>query len=172
VVDWARFEAARPDLAEAASAMLYRYGVGLAFLATVRIDGGPRVHPMCPIRHAGGLYGLLIPSPKRRDLLRDGRFSMHSFPAEENEDACYLTGSAGRVDDRRTRNAVERRFLDERPNLSLGGSDLSDHLLFEFDITTCLVTRTTGHGDPHPWHEAWHADGEGRSPAERPMPAR
>jgi hypothetical protein len=27
--------------------LLYQFGVGLAFLSTVRPDGGPRLHPLC-----------------------------------------------------------------------------------------------------------------------------
>ena len=51
VVTWGGFSLERPDLAEAGRGLLYQFGVGLAFLATVRRDGGPRVHPMCPIAH-------------------------------------------------------------------------------------------------------------------------
>lgn len=89
MVNWRGLESARPNLATAGQDLLYQFGVGLAFLATVRADGGPRVHPMCPILHGDGLYALLVPSPKRSDLVRDGRFSMHSFPSDENEDAFY-----------------------------------------------------------------------------------
>ena len=91
---WKALSSARPDLTDAGRELLYEFGVGLAFLATVRRDGGPRVHPMCPLIHEDGLYGFLIPSPKRADLIRDGRYSMHSFPLEQNEDAFYLTGIA------------------------------------------------------------------------------
>jgi hypothetical protein len=44
---WADFQRVRPDLAEAGRRLLYQFGVGLAFLATVRADGGPRLHPRC-----------------------------------------------------------------------------------------------------------------------------
>jgi hypothetical protein len=42
-VAWGEFERAQPGLAEAGRVLLYQDGVGLAFLATVRADGGPRV---------------------------------------------------------------------------------------------------------------------------------
>jgi hypothetical protein len=42
-VAWGEFERAQPGLAEARRVLLYQYGVGLAFLATVRADAGPRV---------------------------------------------------------------------------------------------------------------------------------
>ena len=155
VVDWSGLRAERPDLADAGETLLYQYGVGLAFLATVRSDGGPRVHPMCPILHEGGLYALLVPSPKRQDLLRDGRYSMHSFPSEDNEDAFCVSGRSLQVTDPPTRTAVVIRFIDERPNLSLTESALDDQLLFTFEIASCLLSRTTGHGDPEPRHVVW-----------------
>jgi hypothetical protein len=157
MVTWRELESARPDLAEGGRGLLYQFGVGLAFLATVRSDGGPRVHPMCPVLHDGGLYALLIPSPKREDLLRDRRYSMHSFPTDGNEDAFYLAGFAHLVDASERRSALIRQFLDERPTLAVTASDLDDQRAFEFDIATCLLTRTTGHGDPDPRHTIWHA---------------
>ncbi len=109
-VSWATFAAERPDLAQGGRDLLYQFGVGLGFLATVRRDGGPRVHPVCPILHDGELYLLLIPSPKRDDLLRDKRFALHSFPADDNEDAFSVTGTAEPVDDPALREAAIARF--------------------------------------------------------------
>lgn len=157
MVGWGELESARPDLAEAGRGLLYQFGVGLAFMATVRPDGGPRVHPMCPVLHDGGLFALLIPSPKREDLIRDRRYSMHSFPTESDEDAFYLTGLAQPADADDRRAALIRQFLDERPTIGLATSDLDNQVAFEFDITTCMLTRTTGHGDPDPRHTIWHA---------------
>jgi len=84
---WDRFRQVRPDLAEAGRSLFYQHGVGLAFVATVRPDGGPRVHPMCPVITEDGLFAFIIPSPKRAALIRDGRFAMHTFPCPQNEDA-------------------------------------------------------------------------------------
>ena len=93
-VTWGEFERAEPGLAEAGRALLYQFGVGFAFLATVGRDGGPRMHPMCPLIHDGGLYAFIVPGPKQADLHRDGRYALHSFPCEDNEDAFYCTGRA------------------------------------------------------------------------------
>ena len=65
---WPEFAALRPDLAEAGRALLYQFGVGLGFLATTRADGGPRVHPMCPIMTEVGMFAFIVPGPKQRDL--------------------------------------------------------------------------------------------------------
>lgn len=154
---WKRLRSARPDLTDAGRELLYEFGVGLAFLATVRRDGGPRVHPMCPLIHDDGIYAFLIPSPKRADLIRDGRYSMHSFPMEQNEDAFYLTGIAHPVAEENLRAALVARFIAERHTLSLTPAELDEQQLFEFHIATCMMTRTKGHGDPSPTHTIWHA---------------
>ena len=51
MLTWSEFAAREPELAASGRSLLYQYGVGLAFLGTVRRDGGPRLHPMCPIMH-------------------------------------------------------------------------------------------------------------------------
>jgi hypothetical protein len=153
---WRDFEADQPELASAGRSLLYQFGVGLAFLATVRSDGGPRVNPMCPLIDESGLFAFLIPGPKRADLHRDGRYAMHSFPADENEDAFSLTGRAWPDDDRERRRTLEAQFLEER-GLQEPPEGLRDQELFVFEIERCLHTATTGHGDPHPRHRVWRA---------------
>jgi hypothetical protein len=74
MVTWKEFAVAAPELARAGRALIHQFQVGLAFLATVRKDGGPRLHPVCPVFSEDRLFVLITAeSPKRRDLLRDGR---------------------------------------------------------------------------------------------------
>jgi hypothetical protein len=154
VFTWQRFATERPDLATPGRQLLYRFGVGLAFLATTRPDGAPRLHPMCPILVGDGLYALIIPSPKRGDLRRDGRYAMHSFPTDDNEDAFSISGAVTPVEDPTVRSAIVERFLAER-NLDEPPEDLPTWEAFEFLIESSLLTRTTGHGDPAPRHTSW-----------------
>ena len=56
---WSEFEELRPDLAGAGRQLFTQFGIGLAFLATVRPDGGPRLHPMCPMLVEGGLFAFI-----------------------------------------------------------------------------------------------------------------
>jgi hypothetical protein len=156
MLTWDEFATNRPDLAEAGRALLYQHGVGLAFLATVRSDGGPRLHPMCPLLHDGGLFAFIVPSPKQQDLVRNGLFAMHSFPCPDNEDAFYLTGTATHVDNDDLRAAVSDRFVNERRAFKVPAPSEHD-LLFGFLVATCLLTRTSGHGDSRPVHTVWHA---------------
>jgi hypothetical protein len=158
VATWGELRAARPDLAEAGTALLYQFGVGLGFLATVRKDGGPRVHPMCPLLTDDGLYALLVPSPKCDDLRRDGRYALHGFPRPDDEDAVYLTGTATVVDDAGACRTLLEQFVAERAGIGMTLESLHpNQTVFAFDVEMCMVTRTTGHGDPAPQHEIWHA---------------
>src|SRR3954451_23587051 len=97
MASWSDFAAADPSLAAAIRVLLEQYGPGMAYLATVRADGGPRVHPVSPVFTDEGLYCFVVASPKRRDLARDGRYALHSFPPEESDDEAFLTGRAIRV---------------------------------------------------------------------------
>ena len=155
---WSEFAAVRPDLAEGGKALLYPFGtVGLGYLATVRKDGGPRVHPMCPLLHGAGLYAFIEPGPKRHDLLRDGRYALQCFPSRaENEDAFYVTGRAERIDDTGLATAAASTFWKER-KLDEPPPEAHTTMLFELLIDRVMLTRTTGYGDWNPQHTIWSA---------------
>lgn len=105
-VRWATLEREKPDLAAAGRNLLMARGEGFAFLSTVRKDGGPRVHPVTVIIGGGGIWAFLAPSPKERDIERDGRFALHSFPALEGHDEFYMSGRGRREDREEVRRAV------------------------------------------------------------------
>lgn len=156
MVRWSDFRQARPDLAAAGRELFYQFGVGLGFLATIRRDGGPRVHPVCPVITDNGLFTLVIPSRKRADLHRDGRCALHAFPTPNNEDAFYVTGMAVVRRDGALRRSIDSIFLDECDWKS-PPPGFEDQQLFEFLIDVCLLTRTAGHGDFDPKHTIWKA---------------
>ena len=110
MLTWKDFAAAAPELAEAGRALLNQFGVGLAFLATVRRDGAPRLHPVCPVLFDDRLFVLITPgSPKRHDLTRDGRYALQTFPQPKaGSDEFYVTGRAHVVEDAATRAAIFR----------------------------------------------------------------
>jgi hypothetical protein len=154
MLTWAQFRERRPDLAEVGRARFYQFSVGLGFLGTVRPDGAPRVHPICPLLTDDGLFAFVIPSPKRSDLMRDGRYSLHSFPAPENEDAFSVTGRAERRDDAALREVCSRIWFAER-DLDGPPPGFAEEQLFEFLVERCLSTKTKGHGDYEPQHTIW-----------------
>jgi hypothetical protein len=143
---WSEFEAEAPDLAAFGRQLFTQYGVGLGFLATIRPDGGPRLHPMCPLFAEGGLYGFIVPSPKQRDLDRDGRFAMHAFPPDEVDDEFCVTGTAHRIG-----TGTLRDTLAEAHTAAVE----DDHVLFEFDVEGALLSRYRHRGDWPPMYTVW-----------------
>ncbi len=145
---WAAFEEAAPELAARGRA-LFEEKV-LAYLATVRADGGPRVHPVVPILSQGRLFvSVNGDSPKRRDLEREGRYALHALPGDDDEEF-YITGAVRREDD-----ATVRSQAHEDAPFTPRKSDP----LFAFDIETCMWGRweNVGQPDTHPVRRVWHA---------------
>jgi hypothetical protein len=146
---WAEFEHASAAIAQAGHQLLHQFGIGLGFIATTRKDGGPRVHPCCPLIHDGHLYVFVTgASPKRFDLLRDGRFALHSFPPEQNDDEFYCSGSA-----RPVRDATVRRLVAEQAKHDVR----DDEVLFELKLNRALHTTWANPRQPdtYPMHNTW-----------------
>lgn len=150
---WSQFEAAAPEVAGPGRALLYQFGLGRGYLATVRPDGGPRLHPFCPIIHEGNLYGLIVPSPKERDLARDGRYAIHAFSPEDRDDEFYLTGRVRAVPE--LTDAVRATFLSHGTTTSTG-----DETCYEFLVERALLAlyrpRSEGPSWP-PEYRKWAA---------------
>lgn len=132
MASWSDFAAAEPSLAAGIRALLQQYGPGMGYLATVRADGSPRVHPVSPVITDEGLYCFIVDSPKRCDLERDGRYALHSYPPEESDDEAYVTGRAVRVTD----PVVVARLAD-----ALRASPDVDWQLYELLIETATLRR-------------------------------
>lgn len=132
MASWSDFVAAEPTLAAGIRALLQQYGPGMAYLATVRADGAPRIHPVSPVITDEGLYCFIVNSPKRRDLDRDGRYALHAYPPEENDDEAYLAGRAIPVRNQRTINDLAD---------ALRASHAVDWRLYELLIDTATLRR-------------------------------
>ena len=110
MVTWKEFAASQPALAEVGRSLLFQFKVGLAFLATVRKDGAPRLHPVCPVVSGDRLFLLIqASSPKRQDLERDGRYALQTFPQPKpGSDEFYVAGRALLVADQAARAEILR----------------------------------------------------------------
>ncbi|MDG4807013.1 pyridoxamine 5'-phosphate oxidase family protein [Micromonospora sp. WMMD1120] len=150
MASWSEFAADEPRLADGIRVLLQQYGPGFGYLATVRADGGPRVHPVSPVITDDGLFCFIIDSPKRRDLERDGRYALHSFPPEESDDEAYVAGRARPVTDP-VRVAQLARSARAEPRV--------DWRLFEFTVDVAMLTRRDQHGlgfaVGHPAVQVW-----------------
>ena len=145
MIRWSEFASLQPELADKGRRLLYRFGVGLGYLATVRADGGPRVHPFCPILLEPGLYGLIGNSPKQRDLLRDPRCAIHSFPSPDRDDEFYLVARATHREDAELEDRVREAMT------STGATSSGDELLFEFGVERALLAEYKERGEPDNW---------------------
>jgi Pyridoxamine 5'-phosphate oxidase len=129
---WSEFATEQPDMAEAGRALLYQFRIGLGYLATIRTDGGPRVHSVCPVIAHGGLYVFIgNHSPKVHDLLHNGRFALHSFPNPKVDDEFVVSGRARRIDHRAVRQGVYEVY-------TATGAFTSNDTLFELWLERAL----------------------------------
>ena len=74
MTSWKQFTQQAPELAAFGTA---RFASGVAYLGTIRPDGGPRVHPVTPIIGEQLFLFMEPTSPKGKDLQRDGRYTLH-----------------------------------------------------------------------------------------------
>ena len=106
VLSWADLAAEAPHLEAFGRHRLERR---IAYLATVRVDGSPRVHPVSPFIGGGCLAVYMEPtSLKAADLRRDARYALHCA-VEDNEGGegeFYLTGRAEEITDAQRRVAA------------------------------------------------------------------
>jgi hypothetical protein len=162
MASWSEFAAAQPRLAAAIRELVHQYGPGLGYLATVRSDGGPRVHPVSPVITDDGLFCFILDSPKRRDLERDGRYALHSYPPEETDDEAYLSGRARQVTDQ-ARVALLAGTMRAEPDINWR--------LYEFSVDVAMVARRRSgeHGPGEAAYEVWRDTdgGSGGAPAQR-----
>ncbi len=108
-MSWQALEDGNKELAEFGSKRLASNHVG--YLATIRKDGSPRVHPMTPFVGEGHLLfftddGSLF----HRDLQRDGRCALHCSVAtqEGGEGEFFVRGHATLTDDPDLRALAEK----------------------------------------------------------------
>jgi hypothetical protein len=146
MITWTVFERAQPALAAAGRRQLYQVGIGLAFLATVRPGGGPRVHPVCPVISPAGLHLLIVSGPKQQDLRRDGRYALHSetCPPPHQDDGFAITGRAIEVTGTAVVGEVRSQVLAERDGKVWPGFD--EEAVFELGIERCLLMLTRADG--------------------------
>ncbi|KPV50478.1 hypothetical protein SE17_26700 [Kouleothrix aurantiaca] len=124
-MSWNALETADPDLAAFG---LERFSSGVAYLATIRSDGGPRVHPVTPIIGEGRLFLFMEPSsPKGHDLQRDGRYAMHAAVKDSSGGGgeFFISGRARLLDDPALRQVAAR---------AASYAPAERYVLFELDL--------------------------------------
>jgi hypothetical protein len=135
---WQDFARAEPELAAFGEK---RLKAGPAYLATVRSDGSPRVHPVTPIIAEGNLLLFMEPtSPKGHDLQRGSGYALHCSVSDNNggEGEFYVMGHAALRDDPALRVLAARYGYEPKAH----------YILFELNVERAASTTYPGSGQP------------------------
>jgi hypothetical protein len=137
LMSWRALEEKNPELAAFGVARLHGQ---VAYLATLRQDGSPRVHPVTPIIGHGHLFVFMEPtSPKGHDLRRDGRYALHCAVSDTSGTGgeFSVSGQAQLIDDPELR-ALAVQLAPYSP--------AERYILFEFSLESAASTVYEGEG--------------------------
>jgi hypothetical protein len=135
LLTWEKFAALQPEMAEFG---LKRLEYHVVYLATVRRNGYPGVHPFTPFVASGRLFAFMEPtSPKGHDLQRNGLYAMHSLVTDMSgtNGEFSIAGRAQLVTDSATRS------------LAVKGCPYSPkdrYICFEFKLEECTINTYEG----------------------------
>lgn len=138
-MSWQNLEEGNPELAEFG---VQRFASEVAYLATVRKDGSPRVHPVTPIIGQGRLFVFMEPtSPKGHDLRRDARYAMHCSVSDSSggQGEFFISGGAQLVDDPELRTLAAQHASYEAADR---------YILFELSVESAFSTVYDEDGTP------------------------
>lgn len=136
---WDDFAAAAPEMAALGTRLLEK-NERVVYLATVRADGAPQVHPVMLYVEGGRLWTFIVEySSKCADLERDGKFAFHTAPGGDAHEEFHLSGIAIACHDREIRERVA----------SAAGIEKADwEILFELSPERVLTTTWSDWGGP------------------------
>jgi hypothetical protein len=144
---WDLLARAAPELATFGEARLHDQ---IAYLATVRRDGSPRLHPVRPIVGDGHLFVYMEPtSPKGHDLRHDGRYVLHCSATDPGGQPWELhefgvEGRATPIDDAATRDLANSATSFPR----------DEHFVL-FELTVELASSTEYDTTGRPIRQRW-----------------
>jgi hypothetical protein len=144
-MSWKAFAEASPQMAAFGE---QRLGGHVAYLATTRKDGSPRVHPVTPIIGGGHLFIFMEPtSPKGHDLRRDGRYAMHCSVADsEGAGGEFIISGRGVLVEDPALRKVAMQYSSYQPK--------DRYILFELSVESAS---STVYGDGQPVRQHWKA---------------
>lgn len=146
MASWAEFAKQAPELAAFGAERIG--GNRVAYLGTLRPDGGPRVHPVTPIL-GEQLFRFMEPtSPKGNDLQRDPRYSLHGTVEDSSggNGEFYVRGHAELIEDSEVRAKVVKAATYE---------PAERYILFALSVEFAFMN-IYGNGEPNPrrWRDS------------------
>jgi hypothetical protein len=144
MTDWTEFARQAPEIAEFGKA---RFQSGVAYLATLRADGSPRVHPVTPIIGEQLFLFMEPTSPKGKDLQRDPRYSLHCSVEDSNGGGgeFYVSGRATLTADPLLRQQAVR---------ACSYVPQDHYIVFMFSIESAFMNSyVDGNPTPRRWRE-------------------
>jgi hypothetical protein len=147
-MSWKTFEEHSPELAALGFDRLHQK---IAYLAAIKKDGSPRLHPVTPFIGDGMLFIFTEPSsPKIRDLRRDGRYALHCSVLTDDGPLIefLVSGVVEEITDPSIRNRAEKTASS--PVV------LETYVLFEFQVNRVLVLEYDKDSKPLVRH--WKSD--------------
>ncbi len=145
---WHAFAEAAPEMARLGAALLDHHGI--AYIATTRADGSPRLHPVSPFFVDDWLV-VATPrtSPKMRNQLRDPRVVIHMMPGKDDAEFCIRARARPITDpaERARVRALGPHFVRE------------DDAYFDYRIEEVHTARWVNVGQPgtYPIRQSWRA---------------
>jgi len=142
---WKEFAQQAPEMAAFGQARLQN---GVAYLGTLRPDGGPRVHPVTPIIGEQLFLFMEPTSPKGKDLQRDARYTLHCSVEDSSGGGgeFYVRGQAAFVSD---------PLLREQAILASSYKPQERYVLFVLTIEFAFMNRyVEGQATPQRWSGA------------------
>ncbi len=137
-VPWSEFAHADSGLAEHVER---RFSDGIAYFATERLDGWPRVHPLGLEFREGRCVVVMFPtSPKGHDLRRTGRYAVHCTVEDGTGGGGEVLMTGVAVPTEPTESDVERGWI-----------------AFELLVGEVLAT-TYNHDQKRPFSKRWRAN--------------
>ena len=130
-MSWIEFQERAPEMASLGFERLNRK---IAYLATIKKDGSPRLHPVVPFIHEGLLFIFTEPSsPKILDLRRDGRYALHCSVSFEIEPMIEFVVSG-------TAEVITDPFMRERAERYAASQEVTDrYAFFGFHVQSALM---------------------------------
>ena len=130
LLTWGEFAVLQPELAEFG---LKRLKLNVKYLATVRKNGYPRIHPFTPFVASGHLFAFMEPtSPKGFDLQRNGLFAIHSLVTDvEGSDGEFAATGRGELVTGSTAREMAKRGCPYSPR--------ERYVCFEFKLEECMT---------------------------------